>query len=1668
MFFAYIAYMAERKAIRQVFEGLDTDSMLERVKEGSIVNGRNIHIYAGKGGKAGAVRKWGGTKEILWDPPLSGRNTGLGTYTDETGDTLIIFMHNTGGDHSIVWVHPGEPQARTIRIPALNLTRGFPVVGCALVNNELLVFTDGNDYPKMINLPRADSYNKLSKVRLYVPQATVLGPNYSREFQGRITIGGIPQGIYIAMPVPATAQQVRDFRPMVRQLAENWNNQTTLSSTFTAHACAEYVELEAIADTRVMSVDVQYRDTVNGNVGPWRNCIAEFTNRYNGSVTVTQWQSRLARFKPIIPPSVAPGTDTTRKSNLIKNRLFQFAYGFRLRDSEKTLTSPISDIIGTTAPPCGGVANPNYITLDLTGDKWLDDPATRGEIDTVDIYVREGNNGAWLLVKSLEKWEWIFNRRYDFYNDGRYAPADEAFVEASLNAVPPVANTLEMFTDAHDNQRIVLGGIIEGDDNPCVELDVKVEISEVENPVVATASVEFDIIIRSLQDAFRGMAWGSPYERNQAVQTYDGEKVTFGGMSFAIVGHTGTPEEWGQELPLGGFPVYAKGTDIYGISVQNVPVANLPCGSNSPTLWNPPQGHSATGRNVYDCTQTGTALLNNCNDSHRAALRRALENDSVRSTVRIDGLKEGETYIFCLGDFGITLADLNSTGLEWQRKSGCVLQMGSVNTASIKSERDQCTVTIPFGAGGTVINCGTIEIADRTNPGILDGSIVVDGTVFDDLGTDYSVAHDIRTLGVSAERQVVVVQRYVTGTWSGGFGGSPTTPWAWVNEMFIKGTTPTDHNGYFCFFGPSIVGSVARAAVLGVTGDPGNPAGTITGFTGSSVTVNNFQVMNDINGSKWEGEITGPLVAAGPNLHANKWKRYIFANLNASSSLRTHIRARVLDVNNAPLQGIGAILEGGRYTETGSDGTINLVAMGDAYTNNNDRVLDRLVWYAKGPCTMEMPIGGKIVNVFISQFSAGNPFSETPDTPPYPNHLNMADKVATIASLAGRRCFPRGGTIPVGYFLGRGNGDATAVKWVADIRIPNVGENLVDYDPLTYPATTYPNGLWLPGAASLRFTISGDVPRPWIGDWEFLQIVVGADGSRSFQLQWVAGETVYSRIWDEGASAPVSVSFSSGTATEIYIVLTDSLVRYKEYFTNSMLGYLWEDGDLIRILTDRNGNPVREVYEAVITGKRGKWITLKYDNALPQLFGGEVIEIFRPGKTEDDPEGQVYYAIPEGLVLIDNPYSANPTWSQTTGLMVSGDTWLIPTSVPFQATSTSAWVPRIVTRESKSASDFFPSESWGRGKVAFVDPDAKRQVRGALMRYSGSYKPGTNINGLTLFDALDLRIVENWLGAIRRMTRIMDVIFVNCENGAFSIYVGVEQLQTTPDSLTETAGGILGNVRPFAHKFGCRDPLSVTRSPTQIWWYDRTNAAFPQWASNQLQDMGIQKGCHSYFMRKTETLGADTVVCGGWDMVNGEAVLCFNQHFYDDGTNSVEVPAECMTYHDGGNRFISPVDMGADCFGWTRQRFWSVEDGRIWLHDVDSEPLNRIHGIDVRSRVFIPFVGDEFEMKIPRTIWIARSTANAQEWEVASVTTSDGNQLSLIPAQDIRTRRGGIAQAGFNRDMNTPATALTLQPLSNGDPLEATAFVVELVHVGTGECLLVNATLFYDPVQITQ
>lgn len=174
-----------------------------------------------------------------------------------------------------------------------------------------------------------------------------------------------------------------------------------------------------------------------------------------------------------VPPSsriaLTYGTDATKKTNYLNKRIFQFTYRWKYRNHDFSITAPISDV----ALPKSTENARGEITDAITANDYLNldfDRGNFGEIDYVELYFREGNNGNWKFIKRLSNEladdETDYNTKYvnpvKFYNEKEYSIADDLEIMSLSDNVPREANDLNFISE----NVLIAAAITEGYDNP--------------------------------------------------------------------------------------------------------------------------------------------------------------------------------------------------------------------------------------------------------------------------------------------------------------------------------------------------------------------------------------------------------------------------------------------------------------------------------------------------------------------------------------------------------------------------------------------------------------------------------------------------------------------------------------------------------------------------------------------------------------------------------------------------------------------------------------------------------------------------------------------------------------------------------------------------------------------------------------------------------------------------------------------------------------------------------------------------------------------------------------------------------------------------------------------------------------------------------------------------
>lgn len=225
-----------------------------------------------------------------------------------------------------------------------------------------------------------------------------------------------------------------------------------------------------------------------------RHTDGDYVNGYANPLT--EQTIRWIKYPPLNKPEIQHGQDDTIVYNNIATKVFQFRYRYIYKDGQQSAYSPISDISVSDEQ----LLNSSTTTsLDLTFN-YINVTVKNANEDVkeIEVVVREGNTGAWLLFKTLQNNTLSATQSVRFYNDDTYRTTDLFDTLKNYDAVPLKARTAEFV-----GSRAIIGNAVDGYDNiDQNELNDKItfgawhrnNVSEDVYNVSASASSDNDIV----------------------------------------------------------------------------------------------------------------------------------------------------------------------------------------------------------------------------------------------------------------------------------------------------------------------------------------------------------------------------------------------------------------------------------------------------------------------------------------------------------------------------------------------------------------------------------------------------------------------------------------------------------------------------------------------------------------------------------------------------------------------------------------------------------------------------------------------------------------------------------------------------------------------------------------------------------------------------------------------------------------------------------------------------------------------------------------------------------------------------------------------------------------------------------------------------------------------
>jgi hypothetical protein len=533
------------------------------------------------------------------------------------------------------------------------------------------------------------------------------------------------------------------------------------------------------------------------------------------------------------------------------------------------------------------------------------------------------------------------------------------------------------------------------------------------------------------------------------------------------------------------------------------------------------------------------------------------------------------------------------------------------------------------------------------------------------------------------------------------------------------------------------------------------------------------------------------------------------------------------------------------------------------------------------------------------------------------------------------------------------------------------------------------------------------------------------------KYQWVRTEQLTHLEFLYSAFTTVAVNPDNSA----YYDLTINLNAFNTKNKASILAYDWSKGD--RCTIHKNAGLWITGYDVEVIAYNtttGVLTIVKKDTLTTEtIIGDGLLEIYTPKTRSNASTEQFFYEFGE-------QYNCTAgTHSVLTGDFISGDIYVKTRVYPVSAD---------VVVEDPNFSDFYKSDYSSNGRANIFAPQAKQLNLPTDIRYSDTYVPNTNINGLSRFygDAFDTYDRVN--GSIQKLA-VRDNYLI-CFQELKIGYIPIMQ------SIIEDQGGgnnanvaistkLLNKIRYYVGDYGIGlNPESFARFAGIMYFAD-PNRGFVLKLSGGLEPIS-SKGMDSYFTKTLSTARSVTNVklLGSYDPRNDEYLLTVN---YVTGTGT----SETIAFNENTNVWTSFYSFIPEMAGYIFNKYFSFKNGGMWEHNVNST-YNSFYGVAYPSIVQLTYNSSPKQIKS----FLGVLQQGDSVWTAPDITTSTSTvstpQHSSLIADDF-SKKEGVWFSSLLRDDTSPGGLL------EGDDLKGNWIKLRLSNSSSSKINLLSVDM---------
>lgn len=379
---------------------------------------------------------------------------------------------------------------------------------------------------------------------------------------------------------------------------------------------------------------------------------------------------------------------------------------------------------------------------------------------------------------------------------------------------------------------------------------------------------------------------------------------------------------------------------------------------------------------------------------------------------------------------------------------------------------------------------------------------------------------------------------------------------------------------------------------------------------------------------------------------------------------------------------------------------------------------------------------------------------------------------------------------------------------------------------------------------------------------------------------------------------------------------------------NSGWGFCDENGDYV----DKGGKRFYVTAHRAGTASRGITSSVKFEIYFSR---GTVIFETEP---RDELNNDIYYESAQTFDIVDGYHQGNSiSQTPTNPLMVSGLDFF---NCYLQGNGA----------ESYRYKDQFNSKNLNMDlRPTLVSKDEyRRNVRKASLTYGGVYEQSTNYNGINEFNTslVNWKDLDDAHGSVQKLFSRDNNLIVLQEDKVHNILFSKDVLYDADgDGTLRESSQVLGSAVPYAGEYGISlNPESFAYFGNRIYFTDEKRGVLIRLSRDGITPVsmyGMRGWFRDYFRRN-----GSRKRFGAYDPYIGEYVLALNEEAESNSPGT-------LAFDEDVKGFPSFFSFPPDLMLGMNNRFFSIRDGQLWLHNSENVPRNNFYGVQYGSSVTV-------------------------------------------------------------------------------------------------------------------